>query len=292
MISPESIYPLPVSVITPAYNAARFMPRCLATVTRQGVECEHIVIDDCSTDNTAEVLDRLKQTNPQLVFLRSPRNAGPMEARNLAIHNARGRFLAFLDADDVWLPSKLSKQIAFMESRGAALSFTDYRFMTEDARLVGPRLRGPAQIGWHLHHMTRYLGCLTIMVDRLLCPSFRFPAMPREIKAEDFLAWAQVIRKHGSAHRCPEDLARYSVVEGSRSSDGVGAARTVWALYREVEHFPFPQAAAYFVCYAAFTVAKRLLCKPRQMMPISEQTLFSLLTDPTMEENANRPYRR
>jgi len=288
MNSPKLIYPLPVSVITPAFNAARFLPRCLSTVSRQGVECEHIVVDDCSTDNTGEVLDRLKQTNPHLIVLRTPSNAGPMEARNLAINSARGRFLAFLDADDVWLPTKLSTQIAFMKCHGAALSFTDYRFMTEDARLVGPRLRGPAKIGWHMHHMTRYLGCLTIMVDRIFCPSFQFPALPHEIKAEDFLAWAQVIRQHGSAHRCPEDLARYSVVEGSRSSDGMGAARTVWKLYRQIEQLPFPQAVSYFICYAVFTMAKRLLCKPRQLMSTSEQRLFSLLTEPAIDKkNAN-----
>jgi len=279
MSSPKLPYPLPVSVVTPAYNAAQFLPRCVETVVRQGVECEHIVVDDCSTDDTAEVLERLRQTNPQLVILRAPRNAGPMEARNLAIRHARGRFLAFLDADDAWLPLKLCTQMAFMESRGAALSFTDYRFMSEDGRLVGRRLRGPTQIGWHLHHMTRYLGCLTVMVDRLSCPGFQFPVLPREFKAEDFLAWAHVIREHGSAHRCPEDLARYSVVEGSRSRDGTGAARTVWALYREVERIPLLQAAAYFSCYAAFAVAKRLLCKPRQAMPASEQALVSLIAD-------------
>jgi glycosyltransferase involved in cell wall biosynthesis len=276
MIKPEGYYSLPVSVITPAFNASKFLPRCIASVKSQGVECEHIVIDDCSTDNTVEILDRLKLTNPQLVVLRSSRNAGPMEARNLAIHNARGRFLAFLDADDVWLPSKLSKQIAFMEARGAAISFTDYRFMTEDARLVGARVRAPSQIGWHLHHMTRYLGCLTVMVDRLFCPDFCFPKIRREIKAEDFLAWSKIIGVHESAHRCPEDLARYSVVKGSRSSNGVAAAATVWKLYRNIERIPFPQAVAYFIGYAAFTMAKRFICKPRRVMPINEQSLFSL----------------
>lgn len=276
MSLPESIYLFPVSIITPAYNASRFLPRCIATVANQGVEHEHIIVDDCSTDNTAEVLDRLKLINPQLVTLRSNCNVGPMEARNIAIQNARGRFLAFLDADDVWHRSKLAKQIAFMKSRGAALSFTDYRFMTEDAKFIGARLRGPREIGWHLHHMTRYLGCLTIMVDRLLCPTFHFPKITREIKAEDFLAWARVIQEHGSAYRCPEDLARYSVVEGSRSSNGLGAARTVWTLYREIEHIPLPQAATYFLAYAAFTMAKRFICKPCRIMPISDQKLFSL----------------
>lgn len=272
----EIDYSLPVSIVTPAYNASRFLPRCLASVKSQGVKCEHIVVDDCSTDNTLEVLNRLKLTNPQLVILQSSRNAGPLEARNLAIQKARGRFLAFLDADDVWLPAKLSKQIAFMESRAAAISFTDYRFMTEDAHLVGARIRGPSQIGWHLHHMTRYLGCLTVMVDRVFCPDFHFPTVQREIKAEDFLAWAKIIREHGSAHRCPEDLARYSVVKGSRSSDGVGAACTVWDLYRNIECIPFPQAVAYFITYAAFTMAKRFICKPRHLMPLAEQLLFSL----------------
>ncbi len=287
MSTPVRPYALPVSVVTPAYNAARFLPRCVETVARQGVECEHIIVDDCSTDDTAEVLERLRQVNPQLVVLRTPSNKGPMEARNLAIRHAHGRFLAFLDADDAWLPSKLRVQTAFMESRDAALSFTDYRFMTEDGRLVGRRLWGPARIGWHLHHMTRYLGCLTVMVDRHACPNFQFPELPQEFKAEDFLAWAQVIREHGSAHRCPEDLARYSVVEGSRSSNGLGAARTVWGLYREVEHIPLPQAVAYFFCYATFAVAKRLLCKPRQPIPASERMLVSLLTDPTLDKCAS-----
>ncbi len=272
-------YKVPVSVVTPAHNAARFLPRCIAAVRRQGVECEHIVVDDCSEDNTSELLERLKETNPQLVVLRTPRNCGPMEARNLAVQHAHGRFLAFLDADDVWMPSKLSTQIAFMETHGAALSFTDYRFMSEDGRLVGRRLRGPVRIGWHMHHMTRYLGCLTIMIDRQQCPDFRFPALPREYKAEDFLAWAQLIREHGSAFRCPSDLARYSVVQGSRSSDGLGAARTVWSLYRKIERLPFLQAAFYFSCYAFFTFSKRLLCRPNRMTPVSEKQLFGLPVD-------------
>jgi teichuronic acid biosynthesis glycosyltransferase TuaG len=183
-------------------------------------------------------------------------------ARNLAISAARGRYLAFLDADDVWLPERLRCQTEFMLHTHAAISYTDYRFMSEDGTRVGRRLRGPRRIGWHLHHMTRYLGCLTVMVDRAQCPDFSFGTVSPEYRAEDFLAWSQLIRRQGHAYRCPHDLARYAVVANSRSSNGTRAARSVWCLYRRVEHIPTVLAAVYFVAYAAFSTMKRLACRP------------------------------
>jgi teichuronic acid biosynthesis glycosyltransferase TuaG len=150
-----------------------------------------------------------------------------------------------------------------MEETGAALSFTDYRVISEDGSLIGRRITGPSRVGWRLHHATRYLGCLTVMVNRELCTDFSFGQISPAIRAEDFLAWSRILLKHGPALRCPHDLARYAVVQNSRSSNRSRAARSVWRLYRRVEKIPALPACAYFLSYAASTLIKRWRHRPQ-----------------------------
>lgn len=253
-----------VSIITPARNAARFLARLVACVRQQqDVSYEHIIVNDASTDDTEDRLQQLAANDPRIRLIHCHQNVGVVVARNLAIATARGRFLAFLDADDVWLLEKLRCQTDFMLRTGAAISYTDYRFMSEDGTQIGRCLRGPRRIGWHLHHMTRYMGCLTVMVDREQCPDFAFPAVPKGCLGEDILAWSLVIRQHGFAYRCPRDLARYSIVTNSLSRNQTRAARSVWYLYRKVEQIPIGQSMLYFFFYAAFAFTKRIIFHPK-----------------------------
>lgn len=261
LISPDK--PL-ISVITPVYNAAIFLPRLFDCVKNQHeITLEHILVDDCSTDDSLQIMRNLALGNASIKIIAMPKNCGPVAARNLAIREAQGKYLAFLDADDYWLPDKSLVQSQFMETTGAALSFTDYRFISEDGNLCGRRLRGGSRINWSMHHMTRYLGCLTIMVNREQCPGFVFPDIPPSFRAEDFLAWSGIISQHGAAYRCPNDLARYAVVAKSRSSSAVRAARSVWTLYRSVEKIPVFEASVYFAVYCFFTIIKRWTCQPK-----------------------------
>lgn len=252
-----------ISVITPVYNASRFLPRVIKSVQHQhDVNYEHIIVDDCSTDDSLAVLKALAEDDERIKIIQFTNNRGVVEARNLAISQAKGRYLAFLDADDLWLTDKLQIQSRFMQETGAALSFSDYRFISEDGGKIGRLLRGPNRIGWSLHHMTRYLGCLTIMVDREKCPGFSFGDVSSEYRAEDFLAWSKIIKKNGSAVRCPYDLARYAVVMNSRSSSGSRAAKSVWRLYRDIEGIALFPAIVYFIIYVAFATMKRIYCRP------------------------------
>lgn len=255
--------PILCSVITPVYNATHFLPRVVECVREQGVPLEHIFVDDCSTDDSLNVLHELAKDNPQIRVFKLSHNQGPAAARNHAIAKATGKYLAFLDSDDLWLPEKCSVQTRFMEKTDAAISFTDYRYISEDGSLVGRRLRGPNRIGWSMHHMTRYLGCLTIMINRQKCPDFHFPNISIEYRAEDFYAWSLVLQKYAPAVRVPHDLARYAVVDNSRSSQAVRAAKSVWKLFRKKEKLPFAEAAFYFASYCIFTLAKRRLLKPQ-----------------------------
>ena len=253
-----------VSIITPVYNASKFIPRLLECVASQKlIICEHILVDDCSHDNSYGLLWEAALKNPYIKVIKQSKNSGPVVARNEAIKHASGRYLAFLDADDYWLPNKLATQVKFMEENDAALSFSDYRFISEDGRLIGDRISGFNKIGWRLHHMTRYLGCLTIMVNREKVPDFKFPNITPAFRAEDFLAWSEIIRRTGPALRCPHDLARYAQVANSRSSLGLRAAKSVWKLYRELEKIPLVRALPYFIAYVFFASFKRSWYRPR-----------------------------
>jgi teichuronic acid biosynthesis glycosyltransferase TuaG len=263
-----------ISIITPVYNAAIFLPRLFECVKNQhGVAVEHILVDDCSSDNSLQIMRDLAAGNASIKIIAMPKNEGPVVARNLAIREARGKFLAFLDADDYWLPGKSLVQSQFMEKTGAVLCFTDYRFISEDGQLIGRRLRGPSQVGWSTHHMTRFLGCLTIMLNRELCTDFRFPDISSSFRAEDFLAWSGIILRHGPALRCKHDLARYAVVARSRSSGTLISAKSVWKLYREVENIPVIRALYYFAIYCVLTTVKRHWFKPRWQATEVEETL-------------------
>lgn len=251
-----------VSVITPNYNGEKFILRVVESVRRQNFSVEHIIVDDCSEDGSWEILIRLADKYPWLRPVRLENNSGPVAARNTAIELAQGRYLAFLDVDDFWLPEKLSTQVGFMEANDCALSFSDYRFVTEDGEKIGRRLEGFNKVGWHLHHMTRYLGCLTIILDRNRISNFRFLDISPAYRAEDFLAWSLCLRMVGPALRCPHDLARYSVVENSRSSNALRASVSVWKLYRYVEQISMISAGFYFLVYALGVIWKRYWFRP------------------------------
>lgn len=263
-----------ISVITPVYNAAKFLPRLFDSVKKQrGVTFEHILVDDGSTDDSLQIMKILAAGNPTIKIIGLPKNRGPVVARNIAIGEAKGRYLSFLDADDYWLPEKSLAQSQFMEATGAAISFTDCRYISEDGELVGRLLSGPNKIGWSSHHMTRYLACLTIMVNREKCKDFTFPDISPSYRAEDFLAWSSILLTYDYALRCPHDLARYSVVLNSRSSNYRRNAASVWKLYRVVEKLPMLNAVAYYVLYAVFGMFKRVWCQPQWQSSIIDGTL-------------------
>lgn len=279
MLSPSSKRPL-VSIITPNFNGERFIRRVVESVRQQNYHAEHIIVDDCSTDRSWELLEILSREYTWLNPVRLEKNSGPVVARNRAIEIAQGRFLAFLDVDDFWLPHKLQTQIDFMLKSDCGLSFSDYRFVTEDGVKIGRRLQGFNRIGWHLHHMTRYLGCLTMVLDRTRNPDFKFPNVSAAVRAEDFLAWSQWIQQFGSVLRCPHDLARYAVVENSRSSSKIKASSSVWQVYREIENIPLFPAFFYFLAYAASVFCKRYWNRPfMKRTDVDQDYEWSLLSE-------------
>jgi teichuronic acid biosynthesis glycosyltransferase TuaG len=242
-----------VSVITPAYNASAFIAECIQSVQAQThSNWEHVIVDDCSSDDTRAIVERFQASDPKVRLIPNQSNLGVAETRNRAIAEAGGQFVAFLDSDDLWLPEKLERQLAFMKATGAALSFTAYRRITEDGTRQGEMIHVPPQVSYTDLLKNTSIGCLTVMLDRHQTG----PVKMEKIKHEDYVLWLSLLRQGLVAHGLDEDLARYRVVKSSITSNKLKSVSWVWNIYRNVEHLGVFQSAYYFVQYLSYAVKK------------------------------------
>jgi glycosyltransferase involved in cell wall biosynthesis len=250
------VYPLKgcfmplVSIITPVYNAARWLPETFATVRAQTLtDWEQILVDDGSTDASRELIEAAAAEDPRFRSLGTSGREGPSAARNLGLNAARGRFVAFLDADDLWLPEKLARSVEWMTTHGYGFIYHDYRHMSHDSAHVGPLITGPEVLDFRTLHTRRGTGgCLSIVIDRELVPGFHFPNGYRYTH-EDFIAWMSIIQGGENGHRLPVDLGRYRLSAHSRSSNKRRAIIDTWRIYREYSKLPLTRAALWWTLY-------------------------------------------
>ena len=240
-----------VSIITPIYNAARWLPETLASVRAQTfTDWEHVLVDDRSTDGSVEILESAAREDSRFRVLQTSRNVGPSAARNLALVAARARFIAFLDADDVWLPQKLARSVAWMLTNGYALIYHDYRHMSSEGTRVGALIKAPEVLDIRTLHTRRgHGGCMSIMIDLAQIPDFRFPDNPRYVH-EDFCAWLSILNKGIIGHRLPADLGRHRLSTSSRSGNHLANAQHSWRIYREVSKLCTTRAVLWWTEYA------------------------------------------
>lgn len=221
-----------VSVIMPALDAADTIAAAVGSVLAQGVaDWELLIADDASQDATTAVVEDHARHDPRIRLIRSADRlpAGAAAARNRALETARGRFIAFLDADDLWLPDKLDRQLGFMRDTGAALSCTGFlrRSAGRSDRLVTP----PAVIGLERLLHGNCIGCLTAIYDTARLGKRPMPMIPRR---HDYALWLAIVRDTGPARGLGAPLAVHVRRRGSLSADRLGAVADTWRMYRDV----------------------------------------------------------
>lgn len=240
-----------VSIITPIFNSCKWVDNLLDIILSQTyANWEWIVIDDCSSDDTYNRISKIAESDPRIKVFKNIRNLGPAETRNIGIKLSTGRFISFLDADDEWEPNKLELQINYMIINNFYMSYHDYRHMSFDGSKVGDVVKGPEKLDWKTHHIKRGIGCLTIMFDRTLGDLPYFPELSKNIIAEDFLAWSNVLKNNAIAYRVPYDLARYRLSNKARSSNKLYAAYSVWYIYYCIEKIPLLKSLFFWAQYA------------------------------------------
>jgi teichuronic acid biosynthesis glycosyltransferase TuaG len=240
-----------ISVVMPVYNAEAFLDEAIRSVLAQTREDWELllVLDPGSADRSAEIAAGYAARDPRVRVLASPKR-GAAPTRNHGIENARGDYVAFLDSDDLWLPAKLARQVAFIQAERAAFSCSAFRRFLSDGR-VSRLINVPARITYRRLLRQNCINCCSVMIDRRLVPRFAFP----EIGVEDYALWLALLREVGYCAGLREDLVRYRVVEGSRGSNKLRGLRHIWAIYREREKLA-PLRASWSI--AAFTLRNAL----------------------------------
>lgn len=240
-----------VSIITANYNAQKFITTCIDSVINQTyTNWELLVVDDCSNDNSLNIIKEFIKKEPRIKLIKLDSNVGAAKARNSAIKIAKGAFIAFLDSDDSWLSNKLELQIAFMLKRDIAFSFSSYYSYNEQKK-DRKTINSLPIITYKKLLSKNYIGCLTAVysVEKL-----GKIYMPNILKRQDWALWLKITKNGNPAYGIKEPLANYTRRESSLSSNKLDLLKYNWQVYRDIEGLTLLQSLYYFT----FLVLKKI----------------------------------
>ena len=242
-----------VSIITPAFRAADIVGETIQSVLDQTyTNWEMLIADDCSPDNTRQIIREWCARDDRIKLIELERNGGPAMARNAALERASGRWIAFLDSDDLWLPKKLERSIDHACRNDAVLVFTGFRRISANAKVLGRYIGVPSSLSYRQLLGNTAIATSTVLIDRSRAGNIRM----RKTYYDDFDCWLQILKQGHVALGLNEDLMRYRVMNASVSRNKHHSAKMVWRAYRDLEKLSIPSAAWYFVNYACRSVLK------------------------------------
>ena len=248
-----------VSIIVPVYNAENFIEETMDCVSAQTyTNWELLLVEDCSSDNTVTIIQQYleKTRDDRIRLIRQPSNLGAARARNRGLREANGRYVAYLDADDLWVPEKLEKELAFMKEKGAAFAFTGYEFADENGKGMGKIVHVPEKLTYRQALSNTTIFTTTVMFDlqQLSREQLEMPIM----KSEDTALWFKVLRSGVTAYGLDENLVKYRRAGKSLSSNKLEALRRIWNLYRRAEGMNVINSAWHFCFWALRAVKRRI----------------------------------
>jgi len=245
-----------VSIIMSCYNNGEFAAKSVNSILAQDyTEWELIVVDDCSTDNTWDILESLKELDKRIQLIRSVVNLGAGGARNLALAQAHGRYVAFLDADDLWLPNKLSTQLNFMHNSGAAISHTSYEFIDSSGEACSGRVLAHRELDLVKYMITTEIGMSTAVVDRSLVGDITLNLARTR---QDTILWLTLLSRGFKSFPVKETLVLYRIRAGQISSNKLKMALRTYSVYRNYSGVNEIKVIFYFILYCLNALKKRL----------------------------------
>ncbi|MCS3904384.1 glycosyltransferase involved in cell wall biosynthesis [Methylohalomonas lacus] len=237
-----------VSIITPLYNCASFITETVNSVCSQTFpDWEMILIDDCSTDDSLAVAESLANKDDRIHLIKMETNSGSAAARNIGIEKAHGRYIAFIDSDDLWTQQKLEIQLAFLRQTNAPLVYSAYEKIDQQGARAERLVQVPDEIDYEGLLFSTVIATVTAIYDtdkvgRVFMPDIR--------KRQDYALWLRILRQGGVARGINEPLAYLRKRPGSLSSNKLSAAWYTWRVYREMEGLSLAASLNCFGHYA------------------------------------------
>ena len=235
-----------VSIIMPLYNCEGYIRESIESVREQTYKkWELIIVDDASTDKSVDIVKQIMKEESRICFIGLNKNRGVSNARNIGTEEAKGKFIAFLDSDDLWLPTKLVKQIETMEMENILLSYGSYILIGANGDSRGI-FKAKSKVSYEDMLKTSEIGTLTMVYNTDELEKHYF----LEIGHEDYVMKLEVLKKIDFAKGIIEPLAKYRVTKKSLSRNKFKAAHWQWSIYRDVEKLSFLKSIYYFIFYA------------------------------------------
>jgi len=236
-----------ISIVTASYNSARFLGKTIESVLSQTYEdWELIIVDDFSSDDTVGIVEAYAELDRRIRLINLYENSGAANARNVAIEASRGKYIAFLDSDDIWLPHKLEKQISFMEENGYSFTYSFYQKISSSGDVLSV-VKPPMRVSYEDLLKTNSIGCLTAIYD---VEDIGKVMMSSSTRREDYTTWLEILKKVKYAYAFTEILAQYRVHTEQSSSKKIEMAIENWKVYRDVEKLNIFYSLYYFSNYA------------------------------------------
>ena len=237
-----------VSVITPSYNSSVSIKQTIESVLSQTyTDWEMLIIDDCSTDNSVAIIKRYCERDVRIKYFKTEFASGsPCKPRNIGIINARGRYIAFLDSDDVWLPNKLEEQLKLFDDANTAIVYSNYEKISEEGERGQRIITAPSQVSYKELLKGNVIGNLTGIYDTLKVGK----VYCRKIPHEDYILWLSILKKGYIARNTNIVHALYRVRKQSVSANKLAVISWQWNIYRNIENISCLRACYYFIHYA------------------------------------------
>ncbi len=227
-----------VSIVTPVYNGEKTISETIESVIHQTFnDFEMIIVDDMSDDNTEKIVNDYVKKDKRIKYFRLSQKGGASLARNFAIEKAIGRYIAFLDGDDLWYPEKLEKQIAFMQNHNYAFTYTDYEYIDEDGNKLNIYRKCPEKMTYHRMLLGDSVGCLTVIYDTNKTGKVSIPELK---KRNDYALWCLILKKIRKGYKYNEILALYRKGEHSNSLSGGSKVKLLkyhYLVHRKINNF-------------------------------------------------------
>jgi len=243
-----------VSIITPMYNSTSSIEKCIISVNSQSYQdYEHIIIDDCSTDDSCNLIKNLMSIYPKIKLLKNEQNVGPSESRNNGIKLAKGRFIAFIDSDDTWKENKLELQIERIRRTKSPLIFSGYNYTNDDGKIIKSVNYNFNKIGFKSLLKSNWIYTSTVLVDRKITGEF---FMPNHFY-DDYLCWLKLIQKFGPAIYLNRILMDYTVSSNSISRNKIRSLIKTFDIYNNQLKFSLFKSFYLSLSYIYFGFKKR-----------------------------------